>query len=170
MGKKNEDEIKRALGIRSWRNLSKDKVIRFAAMMPDMATEVRMKIVEQFPNFKDLAKNSVDAAGKAHESTLSANEKSQEYFYRASQQQRDILAREINRDDISSEERKLLCEALQANVDQVSQKDSENKHFLGREHRAMATVAGAAMVLGAVFVGAKVMGEGKDDSGNPGDV
>jgi hypothetical protein len=33
---KNEIQIKKAMGIESWRNLSRDKVIRFAAMMPDM--------------------------------------------------------------------------------------------------------------------------------------
>ncbi|CAG7643542.1 hypothetical protein [Actinacidiphila bryophytorum] len=170
MGKKNEDEIKRALGIPSWRNLSKDKVIKFAAMMPDMATEVRMKIVEQFPNFKDLAKNSVDAVRAAHESTLSANEKSEDNFHRASQQQRDVLEKDLNRDDLSWEERKFFHETFRENVSQESQKDSENKHFLEREHRVVAAVAGAAMVLGAVFVGARVMGEGKDDSDGPAEV
>lgn len=170
MGKKNEDEIKRALGVRSWRNLSKDKVIKFAAMMPDMATEVRMKIVEQFPNFKDLAKNSVDTVGKAHESTLSANEKSQDHFRRASQQQRDVLEKDLNRDDISWEERKFLHEAFQENVSQESQKDSENKQFLERGLRVVAVGAGAAIALGAVFVGARVMGEGTDDAEGPAEV
>lgn len=36
---KNEIQIKKAMGIESWRNLSRDKVIRFAAMMPDMDKE-----------------------------------------------------------------------------------------------------------------------------------
>lgn len=39
-----EDEVKKALGIESWRNLSKDRIVKFAAMMPDMGREVTMKI------------------------------------------------------------------------------------------------------------------------------
>lgn len=35
-----EEAVKKALGIETWRNLSKDKIVRFAAMMPDMDTEV----------------------------------------------------------------------------------------------------------------------------------
>ncbi|MCF1596139.1 hypothetical protein [Streptomyces muensis] len=46
MRHKDEGEIKHALGIDSGRNLSKDKMMRFAAMMPDMGTEMALKIVE----------------------------------------------------------------------------------------------------------------------------
>lgn len=38
---KNEMQIKKAMGIENWRNLSRDKVIRFAAMMPDMDKETK---------------------------------------------------------------------------------------------------------------------------------
>ena len=37
-----EDEVKRALGIESWRNLSKEGVMRLVAMMPEMSTEVAL--------------------------------------------------------------------------------------------------------------------------------
>ncbi|MCX4845314.1 hypothetical protein [Streptomyces sp. NBC_00893] len=162
MDNENEAEIKRVLGIPSWRNLSKDKVVKFAATMPDMATEVRLKIIEQFPAFKDLAKNSVDSVKRAHESTLSANEKSQEHFHRASQQHRDVLANELNRDDLSWEQRQSLHERFQQNVTLESRKDSETKQFLDRGLRTVAVSAGAAIALGAVFVGARILGEGKD--------
>jgi hypothetical protein len=40
MAYKSEDELKKALEVSSWRNLSRDKMIRFAAMMPDMDREL----------------------------------------------------------------------------------------------------------------------------------
>ncbi|MFD7222896.1 hypothetical protein ACFV9P_17965 [Streptomyces sp. NPDC059892] len=159
MDNEKEAEVKRTLGIRSWRNLSKDKVIKFAAMMPDLGTEVRL---EQFPAFKDLAKNSVDSAKKAHESTLSANEKSQEHFHQASQQHREALTNDLSRDDLSWEQRQFLHERFQQNVGQEFQKDSESKQFLERGLRTLTVSAGAAIALGAVFVGARIMGESKD--------
>ncbi|MFF3201750.1 hypothetical protein [Streptomyces sp. NPDC002962] len=162
MDNENEAEIKRALGIQSWRNLSKEKVIKFAAMMPDMATEVRLKIIEQFPAFKDLAKNSVDSVKQAHESTLSANGKSEENFHQASQQHRDALKDDRSRDDLSWEQRQFLHECFQQNVGQAFQKDSESKRFLDRGLRTVAVSAGAAIALGAVFVGARIIGEGND--------
>ncbi|MGW2022066.1 hypothetical protein [Streptomyces decoyicus] len=162
MDNENEAKIKRALGIPSWRHLSKDKVVKFVAMMPDIGTEVRLKIVEQFPAFKDLAANSVDSVKQAHKSTLSANEKSQEHFHQASQQHRDSLKEELSRDDLSCEQRQFLHQLFQQNVDQEFQKDSETKQFLERGLRTVAVSAGAAIALSAVFVGARIMGESKD--------
>jgi O-phosphoseryl-tRNA(Cys) synthetase len=49
---KNEDELKKALEIDTWKNLSRDKLIKFVAMMPDMDKELALKVVEQFPEFK----------------------------------------------------------------------------------------------------------------------
>ncbi|MEU3567682.1 hypothetical protein AB0E96_04500 [Kitasatospora sp. NPDC036755] len=162
MENENEARIKRALGIPSWRHLSKDKVVNFVAAMPEMSTEVRLKLIEKLPVFKDLAKNSVDAMVEAHKSTLSANEKSQEHFHQASRQHRDALQKDLDRDDLSWEQRLSLHEFFQHNVDQEAQKDSENKPFLERTSRTVTVGAGAAMVLVAVFAGARIMGGSKE--------
>lgn len=159
---KNEDQIKKALGIDSWRHLSKDKMVRFVAMMPDMSTEVALKIVEQFPAFKDFAKNAVDMMQKAHESTLTANERSQEHVHRAFQEIREILRRELDKGDLTWEQRKYLIEQIQETGRQQSQKDSENKKFLdGALGKALAG-AGVLAALGVAFVGGRVLAENKD--------
>ncbi|MEU8509564.1 hypothetical protein AB0C40_33740 [Streptomyces brevispora] len=60
------DDMARKLGISHWRNLSKDKVLKFAAAMPEMATEARLELIEQFPAFKDLGKADIDAVAEVH--------------------------------------------------------------------------------------------------------
>ncbi|MCX4536035.1 hypothetical protein OHA79_13205 [Streptomyces sp. NBC_00841] len=162
MGYKNEAEIMQELGIESWRNLSKDKMIRFAAMMPDMDTEVALKIVEQFPVFKEFAMDTVDAMEKAHESTLSANKQSQEYVHQAFQEIREILKGELSKGDLSWEEKKFLIERIQETGRLEFQKDSENKKFLDGVLKKVVVGAGAALALGVVFVGGKLMAESKD--------
>ncbi|WP_234532931.1 hypothetical protein [Streptomyces shenzhenensis] len=160
---KDEDEIKRALGIDSWRHLSKDKMVRFVAMMPDMGTEVALKIVEQFPAFKEFAQNVVDAIKKSHESTLSANKESQEHVHRAYQDLRETLKRELDKDDLTWEQKRELIEKMQEAVREESQKDSENKNFLDGALKKVMLVGGAALALGVAFVGGRVMAESKDD-------
>ncbi|MFF6835785.1 hypothetical protein ACFY84_28670 [Streptomyces sp. NPDC012438] len=159
---KNEADIKQALGIDSWRNLSKDKMIRFAAMMPDMGTEVALKIVEQFPAFKEFAMDAVDAMEKAHESTLSANKQSQEHVHRAFQEIRAILKGELSKENLSWEEKKFLIEQIQETGRLEFQKDSENKRFLDGALKKVLVGTGAALALGVAFVGGKVMAESKD--------
>ncbi len=160
---KDEDEIKHALGIDSWRNLSKDKMIRFVAMMPDMGTEVALKIVEQFPAFKDFALDVVDAMKKSHESTLSTNQQSQEHVHRAFQDFRDTLRNELDKGDLTWEQRWKIIEKMQEAVREESQKDSENKRFLDGALKKVLVLGGAAVALGVAFVGGRVMAEGKDD-------
>ncbi|MEW2304449.1 hypothetical protein AB0958_31585 [Streptomyces sp. NPDC006655] len=160
---KDEDEIKRALGIDSWRHLSKDKMVRFVAMMPDMGTEVALKIVEQFPAFKEFAQNVVDAIKKSHESTLSANKESQEHVHRAYQDLRETLKRELDKDDLTWEQKRELIEKMQEAVREESQKDSENKNFLDGALKKVMLVGGVALALGVAFVGGRVMAESKDD-------
>lgn len=162
MGYKNEAEIMRALGIESWRNLSKDKMIRFVSMMPDMDTEVALKIVEQFPTFKEFAKEAVDAMEKAYESTLSSNKQSQEHVHRAFQEIREILRGELDKGDLSWEQRKYLIEQIQETVRLEFQKDSENKRFLDGLFKKVVVGAGAIAALAVVFVGGKVMAESKE--------
>ncbi|WP_346096941.1 hypothetical protein [Streptomyces olivaceiscleroticus] len=164
MGYVNEAAVKRKLGIPNWRNLSKDKVLRFAAAMPEMATEVRLKLIEQFPAFKDLSKADIDAVKEAHKSTLAANENSQNHFYKASQDQRDALQADLGRDDLSWAQREALHDRLDQNVQRVGEKDSESKQLLGAGMKVVAAAGAAALGLGVVFVGGKIAGASEDGS------
>ncbi|MFB8207944.1 hypothetical protein [Streptomyces sp. NPDC056010] len=164
---RNEAEIMQELGIESWRHLSKEKMVRFAAMMPDMDTEVALKIVEQFPAFKDFAMDAVDVMEKAHKSTLSANKQSQEFVHQAFREIREILRNELNKGDLSWEEKKFLIEKIQETGKLEFEKDSENKKFLDGLLKKVVLGAGAAIALGIVFVGGKVMAETKGDSEEP---
>lgn len=160
----NEVEIKQALGIDSWRNLSKDKMIRFAAMMPDMDKEVALKIIEQFPTFKDFAVNVVNSMEKAQEAALSDNRQSQDNVHRAFQEIREILKGQLSKDDLSFEEWKYLIEQIQETGRQEFQKDSENKRFLDGVLGKALLGAGGALAAGLVFIGAKVIADGKSSS------
>ncbi|MGW1809158.1 hypothetical protein [Streptomyces sp. NPDC002078] len=159
---KDEVEIKRALGIDTWRNLSKDKMIRFVAMMPDMDTEVALKIVEQFPAFKDFALNVVDAMKTSHESTLSANVQSQEHVHRAYQHLAETIRNELDKGDLTWEQRRELIEKEHEVAKEQSLKDSENKRFLHETYKKVLMLGAAAIVLGLAFVGGRVTAESKD--------
>ena len=43
------EQVKQALGIESFRNLSKDKIIEFVSLIPNMDKEVSISIINQFP-------------------------------------------------------------------------------------------------------------------------
>ena len=47
----NEQKVLKKLDIPDFRHLTKDKIIAFASLLPQMDTEVAKKALEQFPNF-----------------------------------------------------------------------------------------------------------------------
>ncbi|MFD4261881.1 hypothetical protein ACFWR9_30735 [Streptomyces sp. NPDC058534] len=160
---KNEAEIMRALGIDTWRHLSKEKAVRFAAMMPDMDTEVAMKIVEQFPEFRKFATDAFGAIEKAHEATLADGRHSLDQVYQALRANREIFERELHRGDLTWEQRKHLLELIQETARLASQKDTEHKrHVDGLLKKAMVGV-GSALALGVVFVGGRILVQGKEE-------
>jgi len=158
----NEVEVKKQLGIESWRNLSKDKILRFAAMMPDMDTEVTLKIIEQFPAFKEFALDTVKEIEKAHESTLKSNDKSQDQVYKALQDIREILKGELDKDDLNWDQRKFIIELIQENGKLVFQKDSEGKQFLDTVLGKVTVFGGSVVALGVLLLGGKIMLEQGD--------
>lgn len=160
-----EQEVMQQLDIESWRNLSKDKMMRFAAMMPEMDTEVALKIIEQFPAFKEFALATVREIKKAHEVTINANDKSQDHFYKTLADIIEILKGELTSTELTWEQRKWIIEQIQEQGKLVFQKDSENKKFLDTLLGKVALASVSAIALSLVFVGGKVMIE---QGGRPG--
>jgi hypothetical protein len=76
-------------------------MLRFAAFMPDMDTEVALEIIEQFPAFKEFALDTVKEIEEAHKSTLKSNDKSQKQAYKAFEDIREILKGELDKDDLT---------------------------------------------------------------------
>ncbi len=152
-----EDEIKNVLGIDSWRNLSKDKMIKFAAMMPDMDKEVVFKIIEQFPEFTKFAMEALNVMEKEYESTLTFNKQSQENVHQAYQEIREILKGELNQENLSFEEKKIILELIMKTGEKEFEKDAENKKFLDGLFNKVAIGAGTAILTAVVFVGGKVL-------------
>lgn len=152
-----EEAVKKALEIDSWRDLSKDKVVKFAAMMPDMDKEVSMAIVNQLPVFTRFALDALQVVERAHSKSVEANERSQKEVHRAYVGVRDILKNELDNPNLTPEERRLLIEDVKETADKEFAKDSENKAFV--DSLLTKALAGSTLVVVAaiVFVGGKVV-------------
>lgn len=152
-----EDDVKKALGISSFRELSKDKMLAFAAAMPDMANEVRVKLIEQLPSFQKFALEAVSFVERAHSVTIDANEKSRADAHEAFAEVRRLIKGELDREGISDEQRRFLIETAVETADKEAAKDTENKRFLDSALKAVGVAAGVAALAAVVFVGGKVI-------------
>ncbi|GAB6174486.1 hypothetical protein JCM15765_39640 [Paradesulfitobacterium aromaticivorans] len=161
---KNEDDIKKVLEIDSWKNLSKDKMIRFAAMMPDMDKEVAFKIIEKLPEFTKFATDALDVMEKEHKSSLTANKESQDNVHNAYHEIREILKGELEKENQDAEYRKHIVDSIMETGKKEFDKDSENKKFIdGLFSKGALGIAGLVLTA-VVFVGGKVLLQRNDES------
>ncbi len=158
-GNTSEDDVKRTLGIDSWRNLSKDGVMQLVAMMPEMSKEVALKIAEQFPDFKLLATQTLDAVGDQIKAAFDSNDKSQKRAQKAFQRAQEAYIKELDK-DLTAEERRDLYDRILDAAREASVKDDQNKQY-GLKVLAVAGTTIVGVLLAAVaFVG----GRGKLDA------
>lgn len=144
-----ELELKKRLGIESWRNLSKDKFMTFVWDLPNMDKEVALKVIGQFPDFKNLVMDTFKQVQEQATQGMRFNHKSQKKVHKAFKQYRKILSRELERDDLSSEDRFKILELLKDAIDAEALKDKDNKEFLLKIVGMLAT--GVVALVGVAF-------------------
>ena len=156
----NEDEILKRLGIESWRNLSKEKLLTFVSDLPNIDPKVALAIVAQFPNFKSLVQESLDQTKDHAENAISMNWKSQKKVHEAFAEYREILSKELDRDDLTADDRFRIIEMLRDALQMEASKDSEHKSFVFKilGTVGVVTVAGSALALALLGGKARIGG------------
>ena len=150
-----ERKVLKRLGRESFNHVTKDDIIKFGAMMPDLPPEQALKIIEQFPEFTRFASEALDNIENAHQSSLDHNKQSQEHFHEACQEVRAVLKGELDRDNLSPEERRHVLDLLMQILNLESAKDSENKQFIESLFTKVGLTVGGVVLAGLVFVGGR---------------
>lgn len=153
---KNELQIKKALGIESWRNLSRDKVIRFAAMMPDMDKEVMLGIIQQFPEFTKYGNDLLESLRETVQATIDKNSEDYRMSLAIISETQAICKEQLRRTDISSEERVLIWNNLLEVTKMVPEMDRDNKKFYEYINNKYVKATAAALLSALVFIGGKI--------------
>lgn len=153
MNFESEDELKHRLGIESWRNLSKEKLLSFVSELSSMDPEVAMKVVAEFPNFKTLVIESLEHVKEQAENSVEANWRSQKKVHKAFAQYRIILTNELERQSITSEDRFRILSLLAEAIDKEAAKDSEHKNFVFRMTATLGTIAVAGAGIALAMLG-----------------
>ena len=127
-----EEAVKHALKIDSFRNLSKDKVMQFASIIPDMDKEVAIAIINQFPVYADFGKAAIERYTEVCNRILENNKESQVEVVKRYQTILDVLAKRMEKEEISDQERQSITVDMIAVADKIAEADLNNKKFLDR--------------------------------------
>lgn len=72
-----EEQVKDALQINKFSELSKDKIMEFVSLIPNMDKEVAIAIINQFPAYADSANNMVAQLNDMCDNVIKDNNSSQ---------------------------------------------------------------------------------------------
>lgn len=156
MSKKlSEKDVLKKLDIQDFRDITKDKIMGFVSILPNMDTEVAKKAIEQFPEFIKFSTEAFKDYRGVLEKTLNANEESSKACFDMYEKVLSILEKCSLKEDISFEEKKYYFDKMFEIIQMVEKKDSENKAFYQKLLNAGATVLVAIVGIGAAAIGVK---------------
>lgn len=126
----NEKKVLKKLNIIDFKHLTKDKVITMASMLDKMDPEVAKKALEQFPEFANTAKDILSDYKETLDKGLEANDESIKKVYATYTAIIESLQKELEKENLTFDERKYIIEQMKEIADKVAKKDTENKRFI----------------------------------------
>lgn len=144
---RNEEAVKKALRIDSFRNITKDKIMEFASLIPYVDKEVAIAIINQFPAFSEFGKTVISCYMERCDKLLESNNESQKAVVRGYQTILEALAKRMDNQSISEEERSYITKDMMDVADKIAAADLRNKKFLEKTGNKI------LLGIGLVFAG-----------------
>ena len=132
MGKKmmTENEVKKKLGVDSFKDFNKEQISEFASQLPYMDRDLAIKIIDQFPDFSNMALGAINQfrliLGKLTDDAAQGQKAVIASYNKILDELVDLLKKE----DVFHEERVQILERMLYVADRIAEHDKEQKRFL----------------------------------------
>ena len=151
-----EVKVLRKPDIPDFRHLTKDKVVSFVSMLPQMDPEVAKRALEQFPAFAETNLAIVSCLKDSLGTIVSGNAGNMAEFNERCHVALSALEAELKREDLTDEGRKMVIDGITGIIGAIGQKDSENKEFLSDLFSGLLRYSAIALVILAAPLGLKL--------------
>lgn len=156
-----EDEVKKALNISDFRSLSKEKIMEFVSIIPKVDKEVAMAIINQFPNYVDMAKNMVGGMMHLCDEALQDAKIGRKDVIESYRMVLETLKEQLNDEKLTVEERNNITDDMIAVAEKIDTVNDKHQIFV----KDILTKVGS-VTLGVVVLGVAILGglNNKDNS------
>lgn len=125
-----EEKVLKKLGIPDFRHMTKDKIVKFASILPRMDPAVAKEAIDQFPQFKEMASELTNALKDMVDKAFKSSEESQKYFFEACNNVIDTLNKELEDDKLDAYEREQIRNHIIQILQMIGDKDTEHKDLV----------------------------------------
>lgn len=151
-----EDEVKKILDVKDFRSISKDKIMEFVSLIPNMNKEVAMAAIAQFPNYADMAKGMTDGLIKLCDNAVKevsvGNRETIELY-------KEILVNlqnQLKEENYSPEQKIKINEQMIEVANKISMTNTERNTLINNIIKYGGSIVSGALVLGAVVLGVNI--------------
>lgn len=149
-----EEDVKKALNITDFRALSKEKIIEFISIIPKVDKEVAISIINQFPNYADMAKDMVGGMINLCDNALQEAKVGRKDVIASYRIVLERLNEELNKGDLSIDDRKRITDDMLVVAEKIDAVNDKHLEFLKDILKnAGGTIAGV-VVVGVAILGA----------------
>ena len=126
-----EEQVKKALQIDSFRNLSKDKIVEFASLIPHMDKDVAIAIINQFPAYVESSRNMIEQYNAMCDKVLQSNDDSRKDAVMAYKTILDDLSILLKQDGITPEQQEKITDKMILVADKIADlHEDRRRHFI----------------------------------------
>ena len=122
-----EQKVLKKLDIPDFRHLTKDKIVAFASLLPQMDTEVAKKALEQFPNFASTSLEVMKEYKSILENAIVSNSETTKASIDMYNQLMISLQKMVDDENLTFDERVYILEQMKEIAILVDKKDTESK-------------------------------------------
>lgn len=149
-----EQAVLQELDIPSFRHVTKDKLMSFVAMRQRMDPETAQKALEQVPHLTQSLSEILGDYSELVKVGLASNDEHTKDYFAIAETTIEALQRELEKPELTFEERHAVMDRMLLVNEQVSSKVTEGQKFIIREHIIFGSVVllcvgTLAAVLGA---------------------
>lgn len=137
-----EQDVLRELDVPTFRHITKDKLMSFAAMRQSMDPETARKAMEQVPNLTQAMTEILGDYNELAKQGLTSNDDHMRSYFAIAATTIDALQRELDKPGLSVEERCAIMDRMLVVNEQVSGQVTEGQKFI---HRGQ-------IIFGSLFV------------------
>ena len=156
-----EEEVKQALNITDFRSLSKEKIMEFVSIIPKVDKEVAMSIINQFPNYSDMAKEMVRGMLNLCNNALQDASVGRKDVIESYKIVLETLRGELEDGKLTPEERKRITDDMISVAEKIDNVNDKHHIFV----KDIITKVGGT-VAGVLLVGVAILGAIGNDKNN----
>ena len=150
-----EKEVLQKLDIPNFRHMSKEKIMEFTSLIPNMEPEVAKCALQQFPNFTQMASQVVSCYKDVMLETLKSNSLSTKSFMESCDTVIDALKPLLN-EKLSFNQKKEIIDKIMEILKMKNDKDSEQKQWLGNIVKTASITATAIVAIVGSIIGVNI--------------